>query len=181
MNQRLQAVANGLDVVTNKVAYMEAKEGDSDYYDTDGEEGEEQFTLEDADEDIEHETVATMQEHMGYDKVECTMDSGSVVSIMPTKICQQVSTTPSKSSKAGKKYSSASGHSIENKGKLQVKFLTTGDEKRKIEFQRGNTTRTLGSIGCICDKGNNVIMNSKGGYVLKDVDNSIFKIKSFKI
>ena len=141
-----------------------------------GDEGEEQFALEDEQSDnADLETVATMQEYMGYDKVECTMDSGSVVSIMPTKICKQVATVPSRASKAGKRYSSASGHSIDNEGESKVKFLTSNEEKRKIEFQRGNTTRTLGSIGCICDKGNTVIMNSKGGYVLKDKDNSIYK------
>ena len=48
MNQRLQAVANGLDVVTNKVAYMEAKEADSDYYDSEGEEGGEGALVADA-------------------------------------------------------------------------------------------------------------------------------------
>ena len=38
MNQQLQAVANGLATVTNKVAYMEANGNDSDYVDGDDEE-----------------------------------------------------------------------------------------------------------------------------------------------
>ena len=40
MNAQLQVVAQGLEVVTNKVAYMEAKQEDSDYSDSEGEEGE---------------------------------------------------------------------------------------------------------------------------------------------
>ena len=48
MNAQLQVVAQGLEVVTNKVAYMEAKQEDSDYSGSEGEEGEEEELVRDA-------------------------------------------------------------------------------------------------------------------------------------
>ena len=111
--------------------------GDEYEHDDGLEEGEEEFSLEAMDGEEEHETIATMQEHMGYEKVECTIDSGSCVSMMPKKECRHIKIKQSAGSKRGKKYSSASGHPIENEGESEVRFLTTDEEKRRMSGRGG--------------------------------------------
>jgi len=121
------------------------------------------------------ETVAAMQEYMGYTKIESTIDSGSCESIMSNKDGGKIKIKPSPGSKAGKKYTSASGHAIDNEGQSKVRFMASNGGKRKMVYQRGDTSKTLASVGNITDMGNTVIMNAKGGHILKDIDGSIYK------
>ena len=159
-------------------AAVDDKKDDGEDSDEDGDEEEcEQFCLEDAAKTCRPcgETVAAVQDYMGYRKVEATMDSGSCDSIMANRDGGKIKVKPSKGSLSGKKYTSASGHAISNEGESNVKFMAENGGRRKMKYQRGDTTKTLASVGNVCDNGNCVIMSSKGGHILKDEDGEIYR------
>ena len=109
----------------------------------------------------------------GYIEVEAEVDTGSCVSIMPSRVCKHVPTVPSAASRAKKQYRTAGSESIANNGQSNVRFWTEEGERRRMIWQRGDVNKALAGGGGIADQGNTLVFGPRGGAILKDPDGKI--------
>ena len=77
------------------------------------------------------------------------------------KTCEQYESRPSKGSKAGMNYISASGDIIPNLGEKVIQVVSGDGKEGAVKYQVADVTRTLNSISEICDAG-----GEQGQYVL---------------
>ena len=79
--------------------------------------------------------------------------------------------TASAGSKAGIHYVAAGGAMIPNQGEQRVEFMTGDGHATGMTFQVGPVTRPLGSVKKICAKGNRVVFDDDGSYILNKKSN----------
>ena len=98
-------------------------------------------------------------------QIDVVMDSGAAESVAPSNIAPWIDIQESAGSRAGRKYLSASGEVLKNLGEKNLEVVTNEGMKASTTFQIADVTRPLCSIARVCDKGNQVVFNSEGGYV----------------
>ena len=92
-------------------------------------------------------------------KIEAAVDSAAVDHVIKDDTVPQVRKRPSKGSKEGKHWWSASNHKIYNEGEKLIAFQTSCDKKRKIMFQVAKVGRTLVSVDKLSETDHNVVLN----------------------
>ena len=73
---------------------------------------------------------------------------------------------PNAASRAGKAYSSASGHPLHNLGEQLLSAVTDGGMETEVLFQLADVSCPLISVSQICDHGNRVIFGRGGGVIM---------------
>ena len=94
-----------------------------------------------------------------------TVDSGASENAISEKMAPQFSTKPSKGSRGGVKYVTASGSVMSNKGEKEVKVRTKEGHKCMLRMQVTDVQKPLMSVSRICDAGHRVVFTRDGGYV----------------
>ena len=65
----------------------------------------------------------------------------------------------------GDAYTAANGTPIINKGQFDLDFVTKEGHHRTVTFQNGDVAFPILSTGLICDQGNEVTYNARGGRI----------------
>jgi len=95
-----------------------------------------------------------------WEKVEMTVDSGSVDTVGPPTIGVGIPINPTKASKAGRNYTAANGTKIKNLGEKKLQALSAEFDQLSIHMQVGETVnKFLGSVAKISATGNSVVFH----------------------
>ena len=90
-----------------------------------------------------------------------TVDSGAADNVMPRRMvrgkCNKI--RPSKASRAGVHYVTASSNRIANEGETDLKFTTEGGVKVDWLFQVAEVNKVLASVSYLVDTGNRVVFD----------------------
>ena len=97
----------------------------------------------------------------GWAVIKGVMDSGASESVKCPKTCTNYEAVPSRMSKAGMNYVSASGDIIPNLGEKMIQVMTEDGKESTAKCQVADVSRTLNSVSEICDGGGDM-----GQYVL---------------
>lgn len=98
--------------------------------------------------------------------IRACMDSGAVDSVAPASIAPHVPLQESTGSARGQKYSTADGTSIPNRGEKTFVMRTKEGNDAEVTYQIADISRPLNSVGRICDRGNFVVFESTGGFIV---------------
>ncbi len=139
------------------------------------EEDEDESPVRTLEQEVGQEDAIYWEGRQGYKKIETEIDTGSCVVIMPTEECPGIPIEPSPASKAGKKYRTAGAERIANEGQSTVRFWTEEGARRKMLSQRGKVNKALAGGGPVCDQGNTLLFTARGGAIIKDPDEAIFR------
>ena len=105
----------------------------------------------------------------GWKFIKGVMDSGATDSVIHPSECADYEIQESAGSKAGQKWTSASGGVIPNLGQKILEVLTEDGVESRMKYQAADVSRTLNSITEICDAGGEegqyVIFSKWGGTV----------------
>jgi hypothetical protein len=105
----------------------------------------------------------------GWSSISAIMDSGAAESVAPLDFVKHIPIKESEGSRRGQVYHAADGNKIANRGEKVIEAVTEDGLRYHATYQIAAVTRPLNSISKICDQGNMVIFNRKGGYVLNEV------------
>ena len=103
------------------------------------------------------------QENMVWAKVAVAVDSGAVAHVAPANV---FSLTINEETKAKGKYYAADGSPIDNLGSQTVSARDCNGVGLQLEFDVAKITKPLASVYSITRKGNNVVFEENGGYIL---------------
>ena len=96
-----------------------------------------------------------------------TIDSGAAENVMPKKCCERFEVKESEGSRLGVHYVAANGDLMPNEGERKVEFVTDHGEQLNMTFQVSDSIRKpLGAVSKICSKGNVVVFDDAGSYIL---------------
>ena len=93
------------------------------------------------------------REEQGWIEVRGAMDSGASESVAPVVMCPGYEVRPSKGSREGLEYQSASGDSIPNLGEQLLDIVTPQGRETKALDQVADVARPLNSVSEICHAG----------------------------
>ena len=102
------------------------------------------------------------------EKWECldiVLDSGAAESVAPESMAAWIPTVESAGSRRGQTYLSASGDDMPNKGEKCIPVTTEIGHETSATFQITDVSRPLCSVAKVCDQGNTVVFDAKGGYI----------------
>ena len=106
----------------------------------------------------------------GWEVIKGVMDSGASESVTCPSTCPGYEAVPSRMSKAGLNYVSASGDPIPNLGEKRIQVMTENGKESTAKYQVADVSRTLNSVSEICDGGGElgqyVLFNKWGGAIL---------------
>ena len=106
----------------------------------------------------------------GWEVIKGVMDSGASESVTCPSTCPDYEAVPSRMSKAGLNYVSASGDPIPNLGEKMIQVMTGNGKESTAKYQVADVSRTLNSVSEICDGGGDmgqyVLFNKWGGAIL---------------
>ena len=109
-------------------------------------------------------------ENGGWVVIKGVMDSGASESVTCPKTCTNYEAVPSRMSKAGMNYVSASGDIIPNLGEKMIQVIFEDGKDSIAKYQVADVSRTLNSGSEICDGGGDmgqyVLFNKWGGAIL---------------
>ena len=90
-----------------------------------------------------------------------TVDSGAADNVMPRRMVRgkHNNIRPSKASRAGVHYVTASSTRIANEGETDLKFTTEGGVKVDWLFQVAEVNKVLASVSYLVDTGNRVVFD----------------------
>ena len=101
-----------------------------------------------------------------WEEVEITVDSGACESVAPTTFAQGFELKESEGSKAGQKYTTASGTEVPNMGEKTMEVWTKEGNSGQLTFQISEVTKPLGSVKRMCEVGNQVVFDDGGSYII---------------
>ena len=110
-------------------------------------------------------TVAKDSTKKGFRLVEAVVDSGAEESVAPPKVFPG-KVEPSAMSRAGGRYTAASGTRIPNLGLQKVKFATDEGHACGMGFHIAVVERPLIAVSQLAAAGNRVMLGEKGGEVV---------------
>ncbi len=99
-------------------------------------------------------------------KLTVTVDSGASTSVMPEFEATTVQIEESDASKRNIRFRAANGNAIYSKGKRKIKGHTENGDKCTASFEVCKVTKTLGAVSDMVDKGNKVVFDAGGSYIL---------------
>ena len=119
----------------------------------------------------ETEELANIDEEPETYPIEVILDSGACDHVAARRELPGYEVKPSAGSRAGKKYTGASGHTILNEGEIDVVMHAPGSGKKMTQvdttFQIANINRPLLSVSKICSSGNlDVVCRQNGALIL---------------
>ena len=91
------------------------------------------------------------------------LDSGAAENVIPTKCVPEKYV--SRGSQFGKRYVSATGNAVQNRGELKVRVQQGGGQQGVITYQIADISKALTSVAKIADLGNKIVLDSNGGYI----------------
>ena len=109
---------------------------------------------------------AWQEDHGDWVRVQGVVDSGACKPVAPPHMAPGFPVRSSEASRAGKTYSSASGHPLHNLGEQLLAAVTDGGVETEVLFQLADVSCPLISVSQICDHGNRVIFGRGGGVIL---------------
>ena len=98
--------------------------------------------------------------------IEITVDSGAGDTVAPPTAFPWAEVKPSEKSKRGAGYLGAGGERIANLGELSTVLGVEGGPFAKFRFQAANVRKPLLSVSASNDKGNMVIFDEDGSFIL---------------
>ena len=104
----------------------------------------------------------------GWVRVRAVIDSGAGASVGPKCLAGTGKLRPSSGSKAGQKFTSASGEPLKNEGEVVLPSFTEDGLSLKATFQIADITRPLLSVSKICEKGNLISFGANGGVIMDE-------------
>ena len=99
-------------------------------------------------------------------RLQAVVDSGAAESVAPPTMAPWVKAQASEGSKKGQSYLSASGDRLPNLGEKTMDVVTDNGIPAKSTYQIANVTRALCAVSRVCDKGNTVVFEKDGGYIV---------------
>lgn len=99
-------------------------------------------------------------------KVETVMDSGAAESVAPVELAPWVKLEASEGSRRGQTYLAAGGEKLPNLGEKKLEVFTSEGRPATATFQCADVTRALSSVSKICDRGNRVVFDVDGGFIV---------------
>ena len=99
-----------------------------------------------------------------------TIDSGAAKCALPSGWLPEYKLKPSKESLAGVKYVAANGQTIPDEGMKEVSMATVTGTRTRVKFAVTGVNKPLGSVGCMCDEGYEVVFNDRTGSYIKDLN-----------
>jgi hypothetical protein len=111
------------------------------------------------------EEVNHLRAEKKWARLEAVIDSGAAESVAPASMAPWVPLTPSEGSRRGQCYMSANGAKLPNMGEKRFTMMTGEGNMAEATFQVAEVTRPLCSVTKICDRGNRVVFDAKGGYI----------------
>ena len=106
------------------------------------------------------------ESHPGWRMIRTVMDSGATDSVAPPTLAPHVSIAESPGSVRGQCYVSASAGRMPNLGQKVLNVQTNEGKNTTVVYQVAEVSRPLTSVGATCDRGNWVVYNSQGGFIL---------------
>ena len=103
--------------------------------------------------------------HEDWVRVQGVVDSGAAAPVAPPSMAPGLPVRESAGSKAGKTYTSASGHGMENLGEQLLACVTDNGIATEVLFQMADVSCPLVSVSAICDQGNRVVFGRGGGCI----------------
>ena len=94
-----------------------------------------------------------------------TVDSGASENVISETMAPQFTTKPSRGSRGGVKYVTASGSVMNNKGEKEIKVRTQEGHKCMLRMQVTDVQKPLMSVSRVCDAGHRVVFTRDGGYI----------------
>ena len=106
------------------------------------------------------------EDHGDWVRVQGVVDSGACKPVAPPSMAPGFPVRQNAASRAGKAYSSASGHPLLNLGEQLLSAITDDGIETELLFQLADVSCPLISVSQICDRGNRVIFGRGGGVIL---------------
>ena len=102
--------------------------------------------------------------------VETVVDSGAADTVGPLDLAEWLPLVPSEGSKRGQTWKAAGGEILPNHGEKRVIGMTEEGHEVSTVYQIVEVSKALGSVARVCDKGNRVVFESDGGYIMNLAD-----------
>ena len=122
----------------------------------------------DSESDVNDDEVNTFQAASGQERwtqMSMVMDSGSADPVMSAKVAPGIPIRSSAGSRRGQRYSAANGRKIENEGEQHLSLFTSDGLPAPMTVQIADVKRPLCSVARLCDRGNRVVFDARGGAV----------------
>ena len=113
-----------------------------------------------------HAVAWVDESHPGWRMIRTVMDSGATDSVAPPTLAPHVKIAESPGSMRGQCYVSASAGRMPNMGQKVLNVQTNEGKNTTVVYQVAEVSRPLTSVGATCDRGNWVVYNSQGGFIL---------------
>ena len=94
-----------------------------------------------------------------------TVDSGSADTVGPKSVGKASEVKETEASRKGLTYRTANNQPVPNEGEKRIMGWTDEWEETGITIQVANVKKVLASVSRICDAGNRVVFEGKGGYI----------------
>ena len=108
----------------------------------------------------------TAEEKLKYDRTEITMDSGAGATVTNPEHFPGCVVTDSPGSLAGQTYIGPAGERIPNEGQFTVPLTLDDGRVTRSTYQAAKVRKPLMAISSVNDKGNIVVFDKKGSFVI---------------
>ena len=102
--------------------------------------------------------------------VETVVDSGAADTVGPMELMGWLPLVPSEGSKRGQTWKAAGGEVLPNLGERRMNGVTEEGHQVSTVYQIAEVGKALGSVARMCDKGNRVVFEADGGYIMNLAD-----------
>ena len=100
-----------------------------------------------------------------WEKIKCTADSGAFKSVSPKAVAEEYELEVTEEAKAGACFTAANGTAIKYYGNRRVQGKSKEGVNINMGFAVAYVNKTLAAVGSMCDGGNTVNFDSKGGEI----------------
>ena len=98
-------------------------------------------------------------------KLKLTLDSGAAESVIPSQVAPHIEVVKPACPERNTNYVMANGEVARNRGEKHIPVQTAEGEQCLVRVQVTDVTKTLMSVGKICDAGHRVVFDKGGGYI----------------
>ena len=117
----------------------------------------------------------TAEDKLKYDQVDITMDSGAGAPVAHPKDFPGCKVTDSPGSLAGQMFITPDGTKIANTGQFESKVRLDDGRVTKSIYQAVAVRKPLMAVSSVNDKGNVVIFDEKGSFILPGTNKDLIK------
>ena len=110
--------------------------------------------------------LGAVEDDYEWECVETVVDSGAADTVGPLDLVGWLPLCPSAGSKKGQTWKVVGGEVLPNLGERRVVGVTDEGHEVSTVYQIAEVGKPLGSVARMCDKGNRVVFEQDGGYIM---------------